>query len=115
MNNPTITHDDEIDDNDDSIEIFTCELCCQCIHEKAIHQDHIDNKRCEILKRATKGFPAEWSYETFDMGFGKFSQPVCAQFQEWDWGSPDNWNEPTDFDLPYVSRDPNQLSIPFTQ
>ena len=115
MNNLTInTNDDEIDD---SVKIFTCELCRCCIHEKAIHQDHIDNKRCEILKQATKikGMPDEWSYETFSTGFGKFSEPVCSQYHEWDWGTSDNWNEPTDFDLPYVSRDPNQLSIPFAQ
>lgn len=91
----------------EEVECFTDNLCSFCIHEKAIHQDHIDNKSCAILKRANKGeHPKEWK-------LGHFRYPECSEHVPWDWGTPDNWNEPTDFDIPYTSKDPNRLTISF--
>jgi hypothetical protein len=91
-------------------EIFMCEFCYQCIHEKWSHTQNDDDKKCEIITLTMgldvddKDYPSEW---TFDAE----GNPTCTKFQKWDWGNngdpddPDNPNKPPD------PPDPNQLNL----
>ena len=91
--------------------IFVSKFCEQCIHEKFMHTQNENDKKCDIFSRTLihdvtdKEYPLEWQYD-------ENGNPTCTSFVKWDWGSEDDedgLNEPP----PDIPDDPNQLVLPF--
>lgn len=89
---------------------FVAQFCEQCIHEKFIHTQCHDDKKCDILSRSfiygldDPEYPEEWIWLD--------GAPTCTAYQHWDWwGGPwgDDFREPPSEPI----NDPNQLMLPF--
>ena len=90
---------------------FVERFCEHCIHEKFIHTQKGDDKKCNIFTKTLvydvkdKEYPKEWVYDEND-------NPTCTAWVKWDWGMDDDENG---FNEPPViyPDDPNQLVLPF--
>ena len=90
--------------------MFTEKFCEQCIHEKFMHTQNENDKKCQIFTDTLvydvqdEKYPKEWQYDQND-------NPTCTSFVKWDWGGEDGdgLNEPP----PDIDDDPNQLCLPF--
>lgn len=87
--------------------VFIDTYCYQCIHEKWIHGQNDNDKKCDILSNMylleidDKDYPMELTYN-------KEGFPTCTEFKKWDWGNDDDgFNEPPEPD----PDDPNQLML----
>lgn len=91
-------------------ECFIGKFCENCIHEKFIHTQNMDDKKCNILTHSMcfgtddAEYPKEWMYDEND-------RPTCTNYKYWNWGFDDDDGP---FDPPIVlPDDPNQLCLPF--
>lgn len=89
------------------VELF----CCNCLHEKFMHTQNHEDKKCDIFSRTLiydtedKEYPEEWTYD-------ENNNPTCTAWQKWDWGNDDDedgLNKPPEI----IPDDPNQLCFPF--
>lgn len=89
---------------------FTECYCSNCIHEKFMHTQNHDDKKCDILSRSflfelgDEEYPEEWVYID--------GKPTCTAYQHWDWfGGP--WGNDFQEPPPDPVDDPAQLMFPF--
>lgn len=90
---------------------FVETYCSRCIHEKFMHTNDHEDKKCDIFSNTLifnvneKGYPEEWIYDDNE-------NPKCTAHGRWDWGRDDDeggLNEPP----PIYPDNPNQLCMPF--
>ena len=91
--------------------IFVENFCMQCIHEKFMHTQNHNDKKCEIFDNSLLNdrpcFNRDLNLDGWEWFMDKECQNwKCRQWQKWDWGNdPDNLNEPPE--PPF--HDPDQL------
>lgn len=87
---------------------FIDKFCENCKHEKFMHTNNHDDRKCDILNRSlihdleNEQYPEEWIYD-------ENGQPTCTKFYKFDWSV-------IDFDsyednYPDEEVDPNQLNL----
>lgn len=89
---------------------FMEEYCENCIHEKFLHTQDDNDKKCEILSNSLiydlndEEYPEEWIY--------KDGKPTCTAYSHWDWwGGP--WGNDFQEPPPEPIDDPDQLCMNF--
>jgi hypothetical protein len=93
--------------------IFVDNFCLQCIHEKFMHTQNHDDRKCEIFDNSLLNdrpcFNKDLKLDGWEWFMDKDCQNwECKQWQKWDWGNdPDDLSEPPE-PPPY---DPNQLLL----
>lgn len=88
---------------------FTSAFCENCIHEKWIHTQNDDDKKCGILSDSMifdlkdEEYPKQWVFDAEGW-------PVCTAWKKWDWGTD---GDPDDPDNPNYTPppNPNQLDL----
>lgn len=85
--------------------------CSNCIHEKFMHTNNHNDKKCDIFSRTLMHsidepeYPKEWIYD-------EEGKPTCTSYQHWDWwGGP--WGNDFKEPPPEPIDDPNQLCMNF--
>ena len=91
---------------------FIEKFCMNCIHEKFIHTQDDDDKKCDILTNTMvydwkdPNYPREWIYDEND-------KPCCTAFIKFDWGTDDGEGGGLNEPQPPEPYNPNQLVLPF--